>query len=124
MVQSRRDHAAVDAQHRLRPRRLAPVGAHRLDQRSRVWKQTLSSAARASSVGAGGAREAEQRAAHVGVPVRRAEADEGRHQIDVLRRDRRFAASGPVSRPRVMMLSPSRSHCTAAPATKIEPSSA
>ena len=32
--------------------------------------------------GRGAAREAEDRAAGVGIPVRRAQADEGRHEID------------------------------------------
>ena len=70
------------------------------------------------------AGQAEDRAARLGIPVRRAEPDEGRHQIDIAGRDRprrparRSRAALPIS------LMPSRSHCTAAPAMKIEPSSA
>ena len=74
---------------------------------------------------AGVAGEAEDRAARLGVPPRRAEAGEGRHQIDLLRvgsagRRHRAGLVGAARR----SPSPSRSHCTAAPATKIEPSSA
>ena len=53
--------------------------------RSTVWKQTLSSAACANSRGPGGARQPEQRAARLGPPIGRAQADEGRHQHDLLR---------------------------------------
>ena len=62
-----------------------PVAAHGLEQVARLVADGLQRRAR-ELVGAGGARQAEQRAARVGLPVGRAEADEGRHQIDVLRR--------------------------------------
>ena len=70
------------------------------------------------------ARQADDRAARALVPVGSAEPDEGRHQVHAARigharapapRSRRRSAT----RPR-----PSRSHCTAAPATKMLPSSA
>ena len=78
-----RHHAAVDAQHGLR--RARPVAVHGVEQIARLVADGLQRRAR-DLVGAGGARQAEQRAARVGLPVGRAEPDEGRHQVDVLRR--------------------------------------
>ena len=53
---------------------IARLVAHRLQRRAREL------------AGPGRARQAEQRAARLGLPVGRAEADEGRHEIDVLAR--------------------------------------
>ena len=69
------------------------------------------------------AGEAEDGAARVRVPAGGAQAGEGRHQVDAAASGRAAAtvsdsAAAPIAR------SPSRSHCTAAPATKMLPSSA
>ena len=70
------------------------------------------------------AGDADDRAARVRVPPRAAEAGEGGHEEHaavVGHRLRRAGRSRPAS---AMTPSPSRSHCTAAPVTKIAPSSA
>ena len=51
--------------------------------RSAVWKAMLSSAARAMCARVDAARQADDGAARRGVPLRRAESGEGRHQVDV-----------------------------------------
>jgi hypothetical protein len=71
---------------------------------------------------AGAARQPEERATRLGIPVGCAEADEGRNQIDLLAGS--ALGQRPVSDADLMIFSPSRSHCTAAPAMKIAPSSA
>jgi hypothetical protein len=58
---------------------------HRFEQIARLVADRLQRRFR-DLVRTGAARQAEHRAARIGVPVRRAEADEGRHQIDVLLR--------------------------------------
>ena len=63
--------------------RLRPVGAHRLAEIEGLVADAFQRGMREFG-GAGVAGEAEQRAAHAGIPVGRAEADEGRHQIDAL----------------------------------------
>ena len=73
---------------------------------------------------AGVARQAEDRAARLGIPMRRAEAGEGRHEIDALRVGSACAGKLAAVGALPITFSPSRSHCTAAPAMKIEPSSA
>jgi hypothetical protein len=62
-------------------------------------------------------------AAGVRVPVRGAEAGERRHEDDALRVGT-VAAIASVSAAEPTICRPSRSHCTAAPVTKIAPSSA
>ena len=76
-----RRHAAVGTQHGLRCRRT--IAAHRLQQVVRLEAHRLQRRAR-QLVGAGVARQPKQRAAAIGVPVRRAEPDERRHQHHVL----------------------------------------
>ena len=60
-----------------------PVAAHRLQQIACLVADGLQRGARELGR-TGAARQAEQRAARLGLPVGRAEADEGRHEIDVL----------------------------------------
>ena len=72
--------AAIDAQLGQRSRR------HRwrmASMRSAVWKAMLSSAARAMCARVRAAREADDGAARCRIPLRRAEAGEGRHEVDV-----------------------------------------
>ena len=64
--------------------------------RSRVWKATASSPAATMSA-ARGARQPEDRGARLGVPMRRAEALKGRHEIDARFRDRARRASSSLS---------------------------
>ena len=72
---------------------------------------------------AAAAREPDDRAARVRVPVRRAESGQRRHEVHaVVASSRRASCS--VSAARSMIRRPSRSHCTAAPVTKIDASSA
>ena len=73
----------------------------------------------------GAAREPDDGAARVRVPVRRAEPDEGRHEVDAagVRRPTRASASR-LGRAARCTPSPSRSHWTAAPAMNTLPSSA
>ena len=78
-----RHHAAVDAQHRLGLGR--PVAVHGLQQIARLVAHGLQRGAR-DLARPRRARQAEERAARLGLPVRRTEADEGRHQINVLAR--------------------------------------
>ena len=62
-----------------------PVGPHRLEQVAGLVADAFQRGA--GEFGrAGVAGQAEERAARLGIPVGRAEADEGRHEIDVLRR--------------------------------------
>ena len=75
-------HAAVDAQH-VGGLLARPVGAHRVPEIEGLVADAFQRGVREFG-GAGVAGEAEQRAAHAGIPVGRAEADEGRHQIDAL----------------------------------------
>ena len=60
----------------------------------------------------------------VGVPPRAAEPGEGRAPGRRRRCRRPSSASGPISAASAMMPSPSRSHWTAAPVTKMAPSRA
>ena len=122
IVQSFGDHAAIDPQHVARPRRRHR--RHRFHQVAGLVADRFQR--RAGDFGDGRCRASARsmRAARLRVPIRRAEPGEGRHEIDA-------AASGSAARPARSVsaalgdqLSPSRSHCTAAPATKIEPSSA
>ena len=113
-------HSAVDPQRR---RRGAPSPRHGLDQVERLIGDRLERGAgemRAGRV----ERQAEDRAARIRVPMRRAEADEGRAPY----RRRGYRATRvarlSVSAASAITPSPSRSHLTAAPATKIDPSSA
>ena len=84
----------------------------------------LSSAARAMCAGGRAARDADDGAARVRIPVRRAEAGERRHEVhaavvgDAAPRAARSSAAVRI-RPR-----PSRSHCTTAPPMNTLPSSA
>ena len=100
-----------------------PVGAHRLDQVAGLVADRFERGA-GELGGAGIAREAIERAARLRVPIRRAEADEGRHEIDLLGRIGPLRRARPTPAAVAISLSPSRSHCTAAPAMKIAPSSA
>ena len=78
-----RGHAAIDTEHRAARRR--PVGAHGLQQLAGLIADRLQR--RLRDLGWPGiAGQAEDRAARFGVPVRRAEADEGRHEINLLGR--------------------------------------
>ena len=76
-----RHHAAVDAQHRFRPGR--PVAVHGLQQIARLIAHRLQRRS-CELAGPSCTRQAEQRAARLGLPIGRAEPDEGRHEIDVL----------------------------------------
>ena len=60
-----------------------PVAAHGLQQVAGLVADGLQRGA-GDLLGAGGAREPEQGAAGFGLPIGRAEADEGRHEVDVL----------------------------------------
>ena len=77
-------HAAIDAQHCRCHIGFRPIGAHRRPQIERLvadaFQRGMCEFSRTSV-----AREAEQRAAHIGIPIGRAKADKGRHQIDRLR---------------------------------------
>ena len=64
------------------------------------------------------------RPAGVRVPVRRAEPGQRRHEHHAVGRDGTVAAIASVSAAEPTICRPSRSHCTAAPVTKIAPSSA
>ena len=79
----RRGHAAVDAEHDVGGLRVRPVGAHRGPEIEGLVADAFQRGMREFG-GAGVAGEAEQRAADARIPVGRAEADEGRHQIDAL----------------------------------------
>ena len=68
-------------------------------------------------------RQSENRAARVRVPIGRAEADEGRDHIDAVVIGH-LSGQTSVSAALAITPIPSRSHLTAAPATKIDPSSA
>ena len=71
----------------------------------------------ARDVGRGrAAGEPDDRAARVGIPVRRAEPGEGRHEVHAAGSRGTVAASASTSARLSMMPSPSRSHCTTAPA--------
>jgi hypothetical protein len=81
-----------------------------------------SSAARAMCAARGAAGQAEQGAARVRVPVRRAQPGEGRHEAPAAvgtAGGQRLDVAAAAIRPR-----PSRSHCTTAPPMKTLPSSA
>ena len=66
-------------------RRVRPVAAHRVEEVARLEADRFQRRA-GEFLRAGAAGEAEERAARLGVPIGRAEADEGRHEIDLLRR--------------------------------------
>ena len=70
------------------------------------------------------ARDADDRAARVRVPVRRAEAGERRHEVDAAGVGDARGERLDLRRASRIMPSPSRSHCTTAPAMKTLPSSA
>ena len=92
-----RHHAAVDAQHGL-GRRALPVLLHGVEQVARLVGDGFQR--RAGEFGRPGiARQAEDRAARLGIPMRRAETDEGRHEIDVLRRRRPWPPARRCARP-------------------------
>ena len=78
-----RHHAAVDAQHRVAQRR--PVGAHRLQQVEGLERHAFQRRPRQLRPPRL-AREAEDGAARLRVPPRRAEAGEARHQVHRLPR--------------------------------------
>ena len=78
-------HAAVDAQDFQRARAIAPIRAHRVEQIDGLKANTLQRRLR-QFARPGGAGEPEQRAARLGPPIGRAQADEGRHQHDLLGR--------------------------------------
>ena len=67
-----------------------PVGAHRFEQVAGLIADRLERGA-GDLGGARIAREAEHGAARLGIPIGRAEADERRHQIDLLGRIGRVA---------------------------------
>ena len=112
--------AAVDAQ---RSRRAASPARHRVDDFARFRRPSLRARrardARASCRASGRRWCRAQR-----LPVRRAEAHERRHEIHAVVRRRATAPALRFRRRVSMMPSPSRSHCTAAPAMKIDASSA
>ena len=103
--------------------RIRPVGAHRLEQVAGLVADRLQRGAREFG-DAGIARQPENRAARLGIPIGRAEPDKGRHQIDLLGGIGCGRERIRPRRRRAITFSPSRSHCTAAPAMKIAPSSA
>ena len=94
-----------------RPHRVDGLVGHRLERRAREVRA------------AAAAREPDDRPARVGIPVRRAQPGERGHEVDAVVGVQR-AASASVSAASAMIPSPSRSHCTAAPVTKIAASSA
>ena len=103
--------------------RLAPARAPSPGRRRRSGRRSPRASARARCARVGAAREPDDRPARVGVPVRRAEAGQRGDEVDavvgVQRRGERLGLGGASMIPR-----PSRSHCTAAPVTKIAASSA
>ena len=115
-----RRRAAVDAQ-RLQAR--AGVGGHRVDDVAGLEGERLERGAHEVRP-RDAAGEAEHGAARLGVPVRRAEPDEGRHDVDAERRRRRCAPGARTRPPSSRSPSPSRSHWMAAPAMNTAPSSA
>ena len=77
-------------QHLIGADRAGPIGAHCIEQVRGLETNAFERGA-GELLRAGGAREAEQRAAHVGIPMRRAEVDKGGNQIDVLQGIRAFS---------------------------------
>ncbi len=102
----------------------APVLPHRNQKVAASGRRRTSRTACANSAGPLFRVQAENRAPRFGIPIGCAETGKGRHDIEPADRDRPFSASAPLSDACEMMPRPSRSHCTAAPAMKIEPSSA
>ena len=110
--------AAIDLEH---GQRQAGVGPHRFEQVARLEGHRLDR--RAGDVGGRrAAGDAEDRAAGIGIPVRSAQADERRHDDDAARVGHAARPAASTSADVLMMPSPSRSHCTTAPAMNTEPS--
>ena len=83
-----RGHAAIDAEHGAGRHR--PVGVHRFKQVAGLIADRLQR--RLGDLGGARiARQAQQRAARIGIPIGCAQADERRHQIDLLEPDRPVA---------------------------------
>ena len=113
--------AAVDAE---RVAARSPASAAIASRTSATWKAIDSSVARASSARPVPRVMPDDRAARVGIPVRRAEPGERGHEVHA-------AGVGDATRPaprrpsaRSIAWRPSRSHWTAEPAKNTEPSSA
>ena len=117
-----RDHAAVDAQHRP-GRRALPVLLHGVEQVARLVGDGFKRCAREfGRAGIAGEPEDRARAPRRPNAARRARRRPARDRRSACRR--LAAASSPLCAALPITFMPSRSHCTAAPATKIEPSSA